>query len=156
MNFSVRSLRCPPYCLHVATGDKRRMDTEERIMNIPTEVVCGSGHSRRVPRGCNCLGVCFFVALFCLNPWRYCFFSRGVFSCDVISSPRMALYRLFAWRHFVFSRGVILSLRVSFRMMLFRLFVFSSFRVASFRLFVYSHGVISRRKDEKAKTSHHR
>ena len=54
MNFSIRSLRCPPYCLHVATGDKRRMDTEGRIMNIHTEVVCGSGHSRRVPRGCNC------------------------------------------------------------------------------------------------------
>ena len=58
VNFSIRSLRCPPYCLHVATGDKRRMNTEERFMNIHTEVVCGSGHSRRVPRGCNCLGVC--------------------------------------------------------------------------------------------------
>ena len=46
-----------PPCLHVATGDKRRMDTEERFMNIHTEVVCGSGHSRRVPRGCNCWGV---------------------------------------------------------------------------------------------------
>ena len=34
-------------------------------------------------------------------------------------------------------------------------FVFSSFRVASFRLFVFSHGVISRRKDEMAQTSHH-
>ena len=49
VNFSIRSLRCPPYCLHMATGDKRRMDTEERFMNIHTEVVCGSGHSRRVP-----------------------------------------------------------------------------------------------------------
>ena len=47
-----------PYCLHVATGDEWRMDAEERIMNIHTEVVCGSGHSRRVPRGCNCWGVC--------------------------------------------------------------------------------------------------
>ena len=51
----------------------------------------------------------------------------------VISSFRVALFRLF-----VFSHGV-----------------FSSFRVASFRLFVFSRGVISGRKDEMAQTSHH-
>ena len=43
MNFSIPSLRCPPYCLHVATGNKRLMDTEERFMNIHPEIVCGSG-----------------------------------------------------------------------------------------------------------------
>ena len=45
---------------------------------------------------------------------------------------------------------------LSFRVALFRLFVFSHGVISPFRLFVFSRGVISGRKDEMAQTSHHR